>query len=601
MWEIPSDLMAKWCAIDGSHAEQYDLCLPAVNLFIPDNFDLHSSDEADLPDPEFPTRVWTNCNATPFTQVGGPAEMEVWHWKDITYKVPKAYIMLNMSSPAMLGVKSQVLCMLYVEILDEYTTSLTYFANMANIPISFSNTSSGISIGAGGFDQRLPVLLEKILRFINGITSLDDERGRSLFETRKQKMLQRLRNYNKKQAVGHATDLITLVTRSPAYPIPEMQDVCRHLTVADLNTFIKDFRSKLVLTFFAAGNITKAKTLEVATQIPQWFDVSHSFVPPSGSMSFNRIHELPKGKNLVVPLVGYNPENKTSVVLHSVQIGLYSPFNSACLLVLNKLVGHIFFYTLRTVEQMGYAVHTTPTRTETTQGFEFMIQSAVCDPWYAYSRMWWFLHALDDWIDAVTQAEFEHIVAAAIEIAKDKPKTLQNCAAIWWYHIESRTHRFDSVDRRVAALKELTIDQFKAFFREHISNTSPNKRSLTSFVYSNSEKQRAMHASLSARWGEANSPTSPTPSSPFFKERRKLDKKVDLVRQEGGSNEGKPTGDASSPLQTCGDKKDNRLLTISVSDGDSQPEVDVTYVMRYDELKAIMPLFPKGNSCLANL
>eukprot|EP01061_Rhynchopus_euleeides_P036717 TRINITY_DN619_c0_g2_i1.p1 TRINITY_DN619_c0_g2~~TRINITY_DN619_c0_g2_i1.p1 ORF type:complete len:1061 (+),score=393.50 TRINITY_DN619_c0_g2_i1:107-3289(+) len=583
-WDVPQDWLEQWQQATPTQAAGYHLRLPDINRFMPDSFDIHKSAEDELPDPYHPIKLFDRSRNTQWEKVS-ESEIEAWFWKDNHYNVPKSYLMMTFASPvASLSVRHRVLTRLYVHLIFELNATASYFADIANLHLSIQCMATGIRFHMGGLDQKLPVLLETILRRTNELWELNDEEA-AIFETRRQCFVQELRTHRTKQPVTHGQDTIQIATRSPCYPAPEQLEVALSLTREDMSRFIREFRSQLRLVLFVGGNLTKNRVQSLITSIPEWFDVSKSFFPSTHFPSFGRVHQIPAGKNYIIPSLSPNPTGNNSLAMCHIQLGSITAFNRACAGVFESLIEHIFYHTLRTTEQLGYAVWSAVRYTEVSVSFEFVVQSALCDPWYAYSRIHCFISALDTWIDTLTEEDFNKVLQSTIEKKRDKPKTLFDQLERWWRHIETRSFEFDRLEATISALEVLTLDQLREFYREKISLASDKRASITSFIYNTSPEQKAEYEGLVARWKGLESQGA-TPIA--LKEPRKLAQKVDLVKSSGNSA---TVAKADEATATEAEKEDH-LLNIKVADLDDV-EVDVAYIMRSGELKMHLATYPQ--------
>eukprot|EP01061_Rhynchopus_euleeides_P036716 TRINITY_DN619_c0_g1_i1.p1 TRINITY_DN619_c0_g1~~TRINITY_DN619_c0_g1_i1.p1 ORF type:complete len:1059 (+),score=338.50 TRINITY_DN619_c0_g1_i1:103-3279(+) len=581
-WDVPQDWLEQWQQATPTQAAGYHLRLPDINCFMPDSFDIHKSAEDELPDPHHPVKLFDRSRNTQWEKVS-ESEVEAWFWKDNHYNVPKSYVMTTFASPVpSLSVRHRVLAKLYVDLIAELNTTASYFADIANLHLNIEAKATGICFHMGGLDQKLPVLLETILRRTNELWELNDEEA-AIFETCRQGLVQDLRTHRTKQPLTHGQESIQIATRSPCYPPHEQLEVALSLTREDMNRFIREFRSQLRLVLFVGGNLTKNRVQGLVTSIPEWFDVSKSFFPSTHFPSYARVHQIPAGKSLIVPRLSPNPTGNNALALCHIQLGSLTAFNRACGIMFESLVEHMFFHTIRTTEQLGYVVGARVCYTEANVAFEFIVQSALCGPWYAYSRTHCFLSALDAWMDALTEEDFHKVLQSTIEKNRDKPKTLSDQLWLWWRQIETHAFEFGRREATVAALEVLTLDQLREFYREKISLGSDKRSSITSFIYSSTDpEQKAEYESLVERWKGLESQGA-TPIT--LKETRKLAQKVDLVKNSGNSAK----GDEATAAEA--EKKDH-LLNIKVADLGGV-EVEVAYVMRSGELKMHLATYPQ--------
>ena len=571
-WDIPSEWLEGWRNVKLADGAEHDLRMPDLNTFLAETFDVHESTEQDT---NVPQRILDTCrNHTAEAKQG--AEVEVWHWKDATFLVPKSYLMLGLSSPIVSSsLQNHVLAKLYADVLTELDVTTSYFASLGLLDLAFSSITQGIRIGMGGLDEKLPVLLESVLRRINKLRVLDDDEF-AIFESQRQKYINNVKTYRSQQPVTHAQDSVSGLIKRP-HNNPEQQlKATERLTRADMDRFIRDFRSSLRVVLVGGGNITRDRVQNLAKDIPTWFDWSDSFAPQTAYTFDPRIHILPAGRKLIVPVLHPDPSNTNAAAYHHIQLGAVDTHTVACTYVFEALVEHIFFHNLRTVEQLGYLVLSSAQISEGIVNFLFIVQSALCGPWYAYTRIECFLQALDGWMGELGEGDFRKILNATIQKQSDPPKGIMEIVNKWFTQIEKQTLRFNLKQDVIEALKGLTLDDLKAFYRERISVNSAQKRAVSSLVYTSASHQKEEFDGIVSRWKAIES-VGATPL--FLKETRRLAEKMCFVKKDGDHVESTDT------------KEDNKDHLLHINVGDGAGEIDVEYVMRTGELQLHLPSF----------
>eukprot|EP01059_Diplonema_ambulator_P000490 TRINITY_DN10400_c2_g2_i1.p1 TRINITY_DN10400_c2_g2~~TRINITY_DN10400_c2_g2_i1.p1 ORF type:complete len:1088 (+),score=402.15 TRINITY_DN10400_c2_g2_i1:65-3328(+) len=603
-----------------------DLTMPRINPFIPDDFVLVENDGDGYLYPQVVLRseVKTHCEGD---EVGeGLPEVEVYHWKDNVYKVPKVSMRIKVTSPvAYSSPKCRVLNRILVKILKEQTNTVTYYASIANLNLDILSSIDGLELHTSGLSQKIPKLLEEVWVEIARIAPT-----RELFGTSLEKVTEDLLNFNRKQAVMHSSELLGMVTHFTRWTVREVLETIKTVTYEDMMWFIEEFRKNVKLTVLAIGNITKKDTLMLTRKFREWYLDKCGPLPYSLFPQHSRILKLPKGKNLVIPLQGYNPENISTVVGMYFQFGMQTPWLVSMVDILARLLDSLFFNALRTSEQLGYVVGAYPKPEELVEGFKLVVQSAVCSPWYAFSRMWCFVEALDQWVDDISEEDFASVVNAEIQRRKDLPKTLNKQMDIWWKSIENRRMDFNHHLYEIQELEGVKKEHFVKFFKKHVSNHSEERRMLVSFVFGKNHQDEMERITREWRgWGR----------KPTFTEERRPDVKVDLVKtddvpdvvipdevleaimagslppavmshltdagitpdtikEQGATPElikvlapllDLPPKDPK-PAQTL--DKESHLSSITLPDGADLPAIPLTYVMSHGEFKMTMSAYP---------
>ncbi|RKO84131.1 Metalloenzyme, LuxS/M16 peptidase-like protein, partial [Blyttiomyces helicus] len=125
------------------------LALPSRNDFVPENFDLNRVDVAE------PLKRPSIIKETPLTRL--------WHKKDDTFWVPKANVWFRLKSPiSYASPLASNLTRLYADLLKDSLSEFSYYADVAGLSYALENSTDGIMLALGGYNDKLPILLKKI-------------------------------------------------------------------------------------------------------------------------------------------------------------------------------------------------------------------------------------------------------------------------------------------------------------------------------------------------------------------------------------------------------------------------------------------------------
>ncbi|KAK0627174.1 Metalloenzyme, LuxS/M16 peptidase-like protein [Immersiella caudata] len=132
---------------------------------------------------------------------------------------------------------------------------------------------------------------------------------------------------------------------------------------------------------------------------------------------------------------------------------------------------------LRTEEQLGYVVFFGVKDSETTCGFNFLIQSEKTAP-YLETRIELFLETLFKTIQDMSETDFENNKCSSIVKRLEKPKDLKEETARHWRQIHSGYYDFGAAKRDVADIESLTKVDMIEFFSQSVHPASPRRAKL---------------------------------------------------------------------------------------------------------------------------
>ena len=137
-----------------------------------------------------------------------------------------------------------------------------------------------------------------------------------------------------------------------------------------------------------------------------------------------------------------NKAEVNSAVIYTVQIGSVTdrPLRAA-LQLFAQIADEPTFNELRTKQQLGYIVQSQSTGTIGSMGFRVLIQSEM-DPIYVETRIEAFLDSLQNYIEKMSEEEFEKNKQSLIARKEEKPKNLGEETKRFFTSIIDRYYEF---------------------------------------------------------------------------------------------------------------------------------------------------------------
>ena len=166
------------------------------------------------------------------------------------------------------------------------------------------------------------------------------------------------------------------------------------------------------------------------------------------------------------------------------EIGVQNPQEDVLLLILCGLLEKPCFHQLRTVEQLGYIVFSSPKRLDGIQYLSIIVQSSDKEPEYIDERAEMMLLDFERNLEhETTEDQVQEFVRAAISARVDVDRKLGTEFARLWKEIDARQYVFDRDLREAENLKQVTKEAVLEFFRSYISKGAPKRRKLCVNVF----------------------------------------------------------------------------------------------------------------------
>ncbi|TGZ79465.1 LuxS/MPP-like metallohydrolase [Ascodesmis nigricans] len=448
-----------------------ELHLPHRNEFIPTNFTVQKK-EVETPQ-KIPALIKNNDLA------------RVWYKKDDTFWVPKANVYMCLRNPMVYAtpgnmITTRIFCDLVKDDLGEYA----YDAEISGLDYQISASSVGIEIELTGYNDKMSVLLEKVLTSMRDLEVKPDR-----FKVVKERTVRAYKNWIYQPPYYQVGEFTRYLNAPLMWLNDEILPELEELTMED----VKNFFPKLLQTFqveaLVHGNLYKEDALKYVDLVqailepkplaPTQFNIRRSLIPPQGSR--------------VVwcrPLRDEN--NVNSVIEYCLHVGEQRDRRLRMMLTLfAQLAEEPCFDQLRTKEQLGYVVFSGYRYGATTMGYRIIVQSERTAA-YLESRVDNFLRELRAKIIEMSDKDFASHQKAVILKKTEKLKNLTQESNRYWNRIANEMYDFLQLDEDVECLKEVTQEDIITFFDTYINpgSTKGTKASIQMTATGTTEAKR---------------------------------------------------------------------------------------------------------------
>ncbi|XP_041476883.1 insulin-degrading enzyme-like isoform X1 [Lytechinus variegatus] len=436
--------------------------LPPRNEFIPTNFELAPREKEGMSTP-------TMVRETPLSKL--------WFKQDDTFLLPKACMLLEISSPLayidpLHCNLTSIFCTLLRDALNEYA----YAAEIAGVSYSIDSTIYGLEVGVGGYSDKMALLLQRVFEKMTNFV-IDENR----FDVIRETYSRMLSNFHAEQPHRHAVYYTSVLVAEQAWTKLDLAQCMDEVTLERLQSFIPLLLSNLHMEALFHGNLAQeqaASTMESLENILKTNTRSKPLLP--SQLKRQREIQLPDG--CYYTYHRNNEVHSNSGIEIYYQTAVQETKNNMMLELFCQIVSEPCFNMLRTKEQLGYLVFSGVRRSNGVQGLRFIIQSERA-PAYLDQRIEAFLSSMESYLEEMTEEDYQkHVTALAVK-RSEKPKQLREEAARHWTEITCKQYNFDRVDLEVSFLKTITKDDLLTFYRNLLMVAAPKRHKLAVYVY----------------------------------------------------------------------------------------------------------------------
>lgn len=421
-------------------AGEISLKLPELNPYIPDDFTLVK-----------PAKDYLH----PELIVNEPTLRVVYTPSRYFASEPKADVSVILRNPqAMDSAKNQV-----IFALNDYLAgiALDQLSNQAAVGgISFStNANNGLMVNANGYTQRLPQLFQALLEGYFSYTPTEEQ-----LEQAKSWYAQMMDSAEKGKAFDQAIMPVQMLSQIPYFQRETRRALLPSISLKEVMDYRTALKTNSRPEFLIVGNMSEeqAKTLaqNVRTQLG-----AHG-----NEWCRNQDVLVEKQQNVIFEKAGSSTDSALAAVF--VPTGYDEFASSAYSAVLGQIIQPWFYNQLRTEEQLGYAVFAFSMNVGRQWGLGFLLQSSDKQPAFLWKRYQAFFPQAEKKLRAMKPEEFAQIQQAVIAQVLQAPQTLGEEASQLSKDFDRGNLAFDSRDKVVAEIKQLTPQKVADFFHQAV-------------------------------------------------------------------------------------------------------------------------------------
>jgi insulysin len=413
----------------GSSERPAELHLPHVNEFIPDPASLDVEKKEGLEPLKHPKLIRHD------------ERVRIWFKKDDRFWVPKANLHVTLRSPLVaLSPYTMAIAQLYQALVQDSLIEYSYAAEIAGLEYSLSTHTLGLDITIAGYNDKMIVLLEKVLKSLRDLEVRTDR-----FDIVKERLMRGYRNWDYQQPYYQIGAYTRWLQHDRGWINEQYAAELPHITEQDVRSFKEQLLRQLHIEVLAHGNLHKEHALNFTNLVES---VLRPRRLPSSQWPIRRSLIYPPGSDLVFEKELKDPAN----VNHCVEYLLYCGSNQdrdlrAHILLFAQLAREKVFDTLRTKEQLGYVVFGGESISVIWAGYRILIQSEK-HPEFLEKRIDAFLEQLGKDIEEMPEAVFEKHKNSIINKRLERLKNLTQESNRFWNHLVSEGFDFEQGGHR---------------------------------------------------------------------------------------------------------------------------------------------------------
>jgi secreted Zn-dependent insulinase-like peptidase len=439
--------LASWAAAP----QASELVLPTPNPFIPQNLAIKPMQGTPQP------AGIPSASAKPELLVdeGG---VRLWFKQDQEFLVPRANFYVYALTPLFnQDLRNSLLAGFVVSLVNDQLSEYSYPANLAGAFFGLSGRSRGFTLTVGGYNDKQPELLESLL---GTLTRAEFDRER--FDIIKTEMIRGWRNAELQTPYVRLFQQVQGLLVQPYWSEEERIAAAQSISFEDVVAFVPRMLGGLRFEALYHGNVQPDDARAMMDIVTRYLKPDPNTPVPG----FGTVVKLQPTQRVVQELE--IPHDDSAIVIY--QQGPDDTLRTRAILnLLASLLNAPFYDSLRTEQQLGYIVNVSTLPILDVSGLVFYIESPVADPLLLEERINAFLQGYVATLDALPQESFDGTKQGVLTNLRQPPRRLEALGSRYWSDILIEEYDRDSTLEMADAIEALTLDDLRAYFREHVA------------------------------------------------------------------------------------------------------------------------------------
>lgn len=477
---------------------------PAPNELIPTNFDLIGTPAVSDKD------RMKALNEQP-SLLRNDTKWILYHKTDRYFAQPKVYAIMALSlSEDLYNVDFAIRARLFTYCFEDSLSEYSYDAALAGLNYGIEFTSRGLQITFSGYNDKLDVFAERILKELKNYHASSDT-----FNRFKDILLRDALSWKSQQPYQHAGYFAGLYSETLQFSNKEMIDAIERTTANDLDGFLNPILKNSFGTAMIIGNYGKEKANKLIDLVDNTFNFD---ALPLNKRSRRRcgLYNLPVCTNGGDKCpVGYriknvepneNDDNSASTFYFQVPSRAIEDY--MMLEMLAEVIDQPFYDDLRTKQQLGYIVGSGGKNREGILSMALTAQSNIVDGEELTNRIETFLK--DEFIpmiETISDEEFDSYKEGIISRLEEPDQRLTRQASRYWdevistsisstVNVEFETPEFNRKYIEAEFVEGIKKGDLIKFTKNLLAQDGVNRRLLISQVTSNKNTGKRMNGKV---------------------------------------------------------------------------------------------------------
>jgi insulysin len=234
-------------------------------------------------------------------------------------------------------------------VVKDFLSDYAYDAELSGLDYSLNATMLGLDLSVHGYNDKLPVLLQKVLVSLRDLKITPDR-----FKVIKERQARAYKNWDFQQPYYQVGDFNRWLLRDRSWINHQYAEALPHIELEEVQSFFPQLLQETHVEVLVHGNMYKEDALKVADLVENTLK-PRPLAPSLWNLRRNFI--LPPGSNYIFQHNLADPANINHAIDYYLQVGSMTDTRLRAMVGLfAQITSEPAFDQLRTKEQLGYVV-----------------------------------------------------------------------------------------------------------------------------------------------------------------------------------------------------------------------------------------------------
>ncbi|KAJ2241963.1 metalloprotease, partial [Coemansia sp. RSA 475] len=381
--------------------------------------------------------------------------------QDDRFFLPRGNVRLLIETPrAYESPLTSVFNQLFMMVLKDTLTEITYDAEIAGLWFEIRDTIEGIVVHIDGFNDKLLQLLEILVKTLRTCKVEQTQ-----FDVYSREVKKKLDNARHSEPYGHVQTNTSFLNQGIMWRFMDKLAAFDLVTIDRLQLFIDSLFEQTRVQMLVTGNFEEREAVAAASMVQSLLG-SRALPEYARRVPRALLHEPGVYvHHALMPEKG----NVNSCVDYSVYTGMTSDHRGRVVLdLLSLIMQEPFFDQLRTKEQLGYITYSTERKYNGGHMTLRLLVQSEASPIYVRMRIDHFLREFRSRLDEMTLEKFDGYVSSLRVAREEKIKNLFEESGRMWRHVSSGYYEFDRIATDLEILRTVSQRELLEFWDTYV-------------------------------------------------------------------------------------------------------------------------------------